>query len=118
MIKFIERYNVNEDERGRFEGLINFGSWEEFNLVSIVKGKTRGGHYHKYTHEAFIMLEGMVSVELENAQAPLKQSVTVKKGDVFIISPNVFHTFSALENSSWINVLSKKHDRNDPDFHK
>ena len=122
MIQTISRYFIYKDERGKFEGLINFGNWKEFNLVETEARVVRGDHYHKKTKEIFIILEGIVKV---TAQKIIKNKLTgdieekiLIKGEVILIEPFVNHIFYTLEKSKWINILSHPIQKNDPDIHR
>ena len=122
MIQIIKRYFTDRDERGKFEGLINFGNWREFNLVETNANVTRGNHYHKKTKEIFIILKGVVKVTAQNI---VKNKLTgdteekiLKKGDVILIEPYVNHTFYTLDKSKWINVLSQIIQKDSPDIHR
>ena len=122
MLKFIERYFVHKDSRGSLEGLVNFGEWREFNMVSSGKGSTRGDHFHKETVELFIILGGEIEVRVQGVAGGLligeSQKFLVQKGDVFMIEPEINHVFKVKKQSRWINVLSKAINENKPDIHK
>ena len=122
MIQIIKRYFTDRDERGKFEGLINFGNWREFNLVETNANVTRGNHYHKKAKEIFIILKGVVKVTAQNI---VKNKLTgdteekiLKKGDVILIEPYVNHTFYTLDKAKWINVLSQIIQKDSPDIHR
>lgn len=122
MIQIIKRYFTNKDERGKFEGLVNFGNWREFNLVETEVNVTRGNHYHEKTKEVFIILEGAVRVIAQNI---VKNKLTgdieekiLKRGDVILIDPYVNHIFYTLKKSKWINVLSQIIQKDNPDIHR
>ena len=118
MIEFINSYFNHVDERGSIVGLVNFGKWEELNIIESLKDTVRGGHYHLKTSELFIILEGRIEVLLENINQGKTKIVEVSKGDVFLIRPGIIHTFTILEYSRWINCLSKKNDSSNSDFHR
>jgi len=118
MIDFINSYFNHQDEKGSIVGLVNFGQWEELNIIESLKAAVRGGHYHLKTSELFIILEGRIEVCLENINQSKTKIVEVKKGDVFLIKPRIIHTFTILENSRWINCLSNKIDPNNKDFYR
>jgi len=118
MIDFINSYFNHQDEKGSIVGLVNFGQWEELNIIESLKDAVRGGHYHLKTSELFIILEGRIEVCLENINQSKTKIVEVKKGDVFLIKPRIIHTFTILENSRWINCLSKKIDSKNKDFYR
>lgn len=117
VIKFIKHYFESKDSRGSITGLINSGSWQEINVIESKAGITRGGHYHRNTVEAFIILAGKIEIELRDL-AGNTEKLTVKKNDVFIIPVNTVHSFHCITNSKWINMLSIKHDPDNPDFHQ
>ena len=120
MIKFIDSYFNHKDERGSIRGIINKNLWEEVNFITSEKGAKRGGHYHKHTKELFFILEGKIEVitQIINLDNKLGEKAIniIKKDDIFLIEPHVVHYFNILEDSKWINVLTKKHDKNNPDI--
>ena len=118
MIDFIDSYFSNSDENGSIVGLVNFGQWEELNIIESLKDAVRGGHYHLRTTELFIILEGRIEVFLENIHNDRTKIVEVNAGEVFLIKPKIIHTFRVLENSRWINCLSTKIDPNNKDFYR
>lgn len=118
MIKFIKNYCENIDERGSLIGLINFGTWEEINIITSKKGALRGNHFHKYTSEIFIILEGEIEVSVNKIGKKDIEKYLVKKGDVFLIKPMVNHVFEVKKDSKWINVLNKKINSTSPDIHR
>ncbi|TLD42259.1 MAG: hypothetical protein JETT_1502 [Candidatus Jettenia ecosi] len=122
MIKLIDRYFIHRDERGLLEGLINFGEWKEFNMITSFSGAIRGNHYHKDTEEIFIILDGEIKVITQRIENDKRvgepNEKVVKSGDVFTIKPLINHTFYILQDSRWINCLSKKIIANNPDIHR
>lgn len=120
MIKFIENYFQHKDDRGSITGLINFGKWEELNIIESEAGVKRGNHYHKYTQELFVILDGRIKVSLQNVKDDKLvggvEEYEVRQGDVFILEVNINHVFDILEKSRWINMLSVKTDEKLPDI--
>jgi dTDP-4-dehydrorhamnose 3,5-epimerase-like enzyme len=119
MIRRISDYFNHQDQRGIIQGIINFGTWEEINYITSVEGAVRGGHYHKYTKEAFLVLKGKIKIVTRNlgcSQSDLDEDV-VKKGDVFIIDPYVIHTFYTIEDAAWINILSQRINKENQDIY-
>lgn len=120
-MKVINNYLHHSDERGSITGLVNFGRWEELNIITSSKDAVRGNHYHKSIIELFIVLEGKIKVVLERITSDGisgKEEHIVKTGDVFMIEPLINHTFICLEDSRWMNLLSKKMDKMAPDIFK
>ena len=123
MIEFISSYFEYSDERGSFHGLVNFGNWEEINIISSEAFSIRGNHYHKYTDELFLILEGRIKITLQKVLSNKKLDKEKKtfealKGDVFLIKKNVNHIFEIIEYSKWINVLSMKINKKNPDINR
>jgi len=123
MIKILEPYFLFEDERGFLKGLINFGNWHEINLIYSQANSIRGNHYHKETEEIFIILEGKIKVTLYKVcdgviNINSKKEYIFEKEQVFLVEKNVLHIFEILEDARWINILSKKTDPKNPDFHR
>ena len=120
MIEFISHYFQYYDERGSIIGLVNFGNWKELNIIESESGEIRGNHYHKNTDELFIILDGMIKIQVQEVSEGVlvnnMQEFNVKQGDVFLIKKNINHTFEILETSRWINALSIRTDENDPDI--
>jgi len=121
MIKFIERYFKDGDERGSIEGIINYGEWKEINLITSSSGSVRGNHYHKHITELFIILDGEIKVVVQKVKDGKLVGDTfennVESGDVFLIESFVNHTFFVKKDSRWINVLSKAIKEKEPDLY-
>ena len=116
MYKLIENYFSFKDDRGEIRGLVNFGNWQEVNYVKSYKDTVRGNHYHKKTKEVIIILDGKINVELKSGDNV--EALTLKKGDVILIEPMTIHTFTMLEDSSWINLMNVKNEKDAPDIYK
>jgi len=114
MIRFIQPYFEHADARGAIRGLVNFGAWEELNLIRSEAGAVRGNHYHERTDELFVVLEGRIRITLQRvahgALAAERKECEVKAGDVFMVERNVNHVFEILEPSVWLNALSIRTD--------
>ena len=123
MIEFIPNYIEHSDKRGSLLGLVNFGNWKEINIICSEADTVRGNHYHKNTDELFLILEGKIKITLQKvlnykALDNEKKTFNVQEGDVFLIKKNVNHIFETIEYSKWINVLSKKLNKDKPDIHR
>ena len=122
MITFYKNYFHNADSRGLIKGIINEGNWQEINYFETTKNQIRAEHYHKETDELFIILKGKIKITLEKIdnngnRSSKKENYEIKKDDIFVISRMTYHIFEILENSIWINALSKKMDLSNPDIH-
>lgn len=122
MMRFIEHYFSHADNRGRIDGLINTGLWEEVNLIQTQADTVRGNHYHQATKELFVILEGKIRVAVQQVNqgrlVGMPEEHTVAAGDVFLIEPWVNHTFHVVQDAKWLNLLSRKTDQKNPDIHR
>lgn len=114
----ISPYFYFQDERGKLIGILQGKKMEEMNYLESVKGCTRGGHYHKSTDENFFIIQGKIKVILSNIDDKSKKEFFIEGGDILAIPPNVLHTFEVLEESKWVNMLSKAMDNNNKDIFK
>ena len=115
-MKNLAPYQTREDARGKLVGLMNEGTWEEFNYLETGAGQTRGNHYHKHTLELFFILDGDIDIEIVRQDGTvLRDHVTA--GDIMLIEPGEIHTFHCLTATRWINALSRRFDPDNPDFH-
>lgn len=105
------------DDRGKLIGVFQGYKWEEINFIESFKGCIRGNHYHKETVEGFFIVDGKIKVTLIDIVKKTKRKFIAKKGDILLINPNNLHTFEMLENSKWINMLSKHFNGKTKDIH-
>ncbi|MCX6808593.1 MAG: sugar nucleotide-binding protein [Candidatus Berkelbacteria bacterium] len=106
------------DDRGKIRG-ISDESWEEINCLESISGIVRGNHYHKFCDEGFFVVEGKIKVDFLKVEDKGQDCHFIaEKGDVFKIYPYTLHTFETLEDSKWINFLTKKTDQNNKDIYK
>ncbi|MAD12206.1 MAG: hypothetical protein CMC04_05740 [Flavobacteriaceae bacterium] len=122
MLTFLKNHFSVSDSRGEMIGLINQGNWQELNLFKTSSNQLRGSHYHKFTDELFIILKGKIKIQLskvtENGELIGKtKCINVSKGDVFIIPKLTYHIFEIFETTEWINALSIRLDKKNPDMH-
>ena len=86
------------------------------------KGSIRGGHFHQYTRELFYILKGKIEIKIQEVKNKKlfgeQRIINVNPNDIFLIEPNYIHTFKIIEDAEWINVLSKKIDKKNPDILK
>ncbi len=114
----ISPYFYFKDERGKIIGLIQDEKFEEINYIESKGDSIRGNHYHRETKEAFFIISGKIRVELTDVEDKKKSAFIVEGGDFFIVRPNTNHIFYVLENSVWINMLSKSMKNGEEDFFK
>jgi dTDP-4-dehydrorhamnose 3,5-epimerase-like enzyme len=117
-MEFLQKYTIHEDPRGSFFGIINKYTWGEINFIHTKAGVERGNHYHRYTKELFYILSGEIQIDVRNIVTQDEQHFRAKPHMVFIIDPYEVHTFTTIEDSTWLNMLSHRMDENNPDFFK
>jgi len=91
MITFIQPEFFHSDERGTLYQLFH-DTWKQVNVSQSHAGSQRGSHYHKRNREAFFIIEGKIDMNLEYKGKV--QHISAKKGDFFMLEPEVFHSFS------------------------
>lgn len=104
MIKIIKPDFVFEDERGTLTQLIHEG-YTQINVVTSKAGVERGNHYHALNKEGFYVVEG--AFLLEASLGEKKEAYEFKKGDMFIIEPNVMHRFVYREDTLLVAFYDK-----------
>ncbi len=117
MGNIIAPYCYHGDARGMIYGITHGLHWEEVNYIESVEGCIRGNHYHQSTVEAFYIITGRIKVTLKNISDGCEKNFIAIKGDIINVPINTVHTFSMIEDSQWINMLSKPIDPSDPDIH-
>ena len=110
-------YVKRVDDRGGFCGITQ-ERWAEVNFVETAAGQVRGNHYHKETRELFFIISGEIEIIVTDLRSGERTEMSVTKGDIFIIEPYELHTFRTKTDAQWLNMLSKPHDPQDPDFHQ
>ena len=105
MIKILKPDFVFEDERGSLVQLVRDG-YKQINVVTSKAGVERGRHYHALNREGFYVVEGAFTVEAKLGEKT--EFFNFKKGDMFIIEPNVIHTFEYVEDSVLVTSSATK----------
>ncbi len=116
-MEFLEMYVIHEDPRGIFRGITNKYTWGEINYIETEKNVVRGNHFHKFTKELFYILEGRVRMTIRNLFTDEVHVSEVGPNAVFIVDPYEVHTFTTLEDSKSLNMLSHNLDEHEPDIH-
>lgn len=117
-VHIVKRYMDRSDERGRMVGLVNSGDWREVNYVETRAGRTRGGHYHRETHELVFVLSGEIEVELRSVHdASDVATVSLKSGEGLRVDPFVLHTMRYTRDTVHVSLLDRPFDPDQPDLH-
>ncbi|WP_428045583.1 cupin domain-containing protein [Candidatus Avelusimicrobium fimicolum] len=112
LIKFIKPDFEFSDDRGSLKQLVHNG-WKQVNYITSVEGSFRGDHYHKENQEAFFVISGEFELTLEHIKTHEKAHYTLKKGDFFIIYPEVMHSFLYKKDTSLISMYNYGVERPD-----
>lgn len=99
------------DVRGEFLGIVNYGSWQEINIVHSKAASTRGGHYHRKTTEIIFMLEGEAEVVLAPCHDLQRaERLTLTAGEGIQITPLTAHLLTYPIDSKHIQLLDLRFD--------
>ncbi|MBN1531773.1 MAG: cupin domain-containing protein [Spirochaetes bacterium] len=118
-----QKATFTRDARGLFTCLLSEGlhGYADLNYAETKKGETRGNHYHKTTGELFIVISGAIELtveKIENDTVVKRETHTFTRFDSFEIEPYENHTIRALEDSTWIALLTETFSEEKMDFHK
>jgi len=102
--------------------LKNNGSYIAFGTIyggSIIKGQIRGGHFHEFKEEYFILLRGTVKFYLEDVNTKEKKKGDLSMGYRLRIGENVAHAMTNVKDDPAIffSVATKPYEEG-PDTHK
>lgn len=117
-MRFLTPFSKFEDERGTLLGVTKGKTWEELNYLESKAGAVRGNHYHKEIHEMVFFIDGKVELKIHNIKTSQEETAELKPGDIIVIEPYEVHTFEALSDSKWVNMLSIVYDPENPDVFK
>ncbi len=95
---------VHRDDRGIIVDLLN-ESIEHVGIITSKKGAVRGNHYHKTSKQYTYIFSGSFEVLLrpfDNLEQ--KETLILKTGDLIEITPGIVHTFTAIEDSTLIEM--------------
>jgi len=89
-----------EDERGKLIQLIRDG-YRQVNVIFSKKSVVRGGHYHKHNSEAFYIISGALTIDVDGAKHRFAE------GDFFGIDPFDVHSFFFEEDTVLVSMYSE-----------
>lgn len=125
-VNLVDQETVHQDDRGIFSNIQFDVHWSEMNYVESNSSVSRGNHYHQFSTELFVLLEGLIRVDSANVSInskgePRKSSLiqhTFQAGDIFYISPMTWHCFYIEQPSKWVAIMSSPHTSNNLDIIK
>lgn len=104
LIEWLKPDFVFENEVGSLKQLVHEG-WKQVNVISSRPNSIRGGHYHKYNSEGFYVIQGSFILRVWKDECV--ETYEIKTGDMFLIRPDVFHTFEYHEETLLISMYSR-----------
>lgn len=111
LVEILKPDFVFEDDRGLLTQ-ITHENYAQVNAVFSKKDAVRGNfHYHKNTKEVFYVISGKIEVELYLDE--IREKHLFQKGDMFVISENVRHSFDYKEDSYLVVLYTKRVENKD-----
>lgn len=111
----------HEDQRGFFQELVRASDSnhriEQVSWFKINPKQRRGGHYHEYTSETFVVLIGecRVTIYPMDNYDEINEDHILKEGESIVIKPYTWHSFYSQEGAVLLVVASKEFDPKDTD---
>lgn len=103
LITYLKPDFVFKNDAGSLKQLVHDG-WKQINIITSHPGSTRGGHYHKYNREGFYVAEGRFLLTVWKDDE--REIYEMRRGDMFLIPPYVFHTFEYYEETLLVSMYS------------
>lgn len=114
-------YKKIEDDRGYFMELFRKSDdsfcVEQVSLCHINPGQERGGHFHTRFGEIFLVIDGEMTLVLENVKTGVvSKAVLNKKTGYYRIRPYEKHSVIAVDSAcTFVILANKEFDPNDAD---
>lgn len=105
LIEFISHEFIHCDDRGKLVQLVSGNEWSQINYIKSKANAFRGGHYHKINRELFYVIDGEFILSLDLRSTILKYKMVA--GDMFVISPLVYHSFHFISPTDLITMYDK-----------
>lgn len=81
--------------------------------IELRAGTARGNHYHKVKQEYIYLLNGTVSLFLEDLESKAEEVLPMIPGDLVLILPGIAHTLSVEKSGEAIEFSPAQFDPND-----
>lgn len=79
-------------------------------VVELRAGCLRGNHYHKVKRERIYVLQGRLSVVVEDPQTRARAVVALVAGDLLLIQPGIAHALQTVEPGQAIEFAQSRFD--------
>ena len=96
LIEWLQPDFTYQGPQGILKQLVHDG-WKQINVVDYVAGAKSGNHCHRFNQECFYVVRG--SFRLRVWRGSETEEYVMKPGDMFVVLPEVFHSFEYLEDS-------------------
>jgi dTDP-4-dehydrorhamnose 3,5-epimerase-like enzyme len=107
---------IREDDRGRFEELINVGVWESLIHGTMQKDAVMGHHYHADTILFFYLLEGTARITTVDVTTTDRREYMLEAGQGFLFRPSEARAIQYLEDARFLILKSRRYDPENPDL--
>lgn len=77
--------------------------------IELIKGKIRGGHYHKSRWEATYLLRGEVELTVSDVKNGKTAKARIKEGNIFFLKPGVAHIIKVIKSGHAIEFSNKRY---------
>ena len=81
--------------------------------IELRPGFVRGNHYHKVKEEWIYLIEGQVTLLLEDVESKEKASVSIESGDLIFIPTEIAHALQIAEPGQAIEFSKARFDATD-----
>ncbi len=102
-----------EEERGEFVQVSYREQIYHVAAFEIIKGYTRGNHYHEKKEEIFYIFRGRIKALLMDMDTLQKEERILKKGNKVKVKPRCGHLFYGLEDTLIIEYSPQIYDKED-----
>lgn len=102
------------DARGSLtvmEGALPFSVVRSYWIFGA-DGQTRGGHRHRYTHQALVAISGAVTIYMNDGEY-IENVLLEHPGDCLIVQPKDWHTMTFGAGSVLLVMSSHSYDRSE-----
>ena len=81
--------------------------------VELRAGSARGNHFHRVKEEQIYLMQGELKLVVGDIESSARESITLKAGDLAVISPRVAHALHTLSPGWAIEFSTTRFDPSD-----
>ena len=101
------------ENRGEMAIIVDGQPFCHLKCLTIKKGHSRGGHYHKKKMEQVYLFSGKIRITWLDLASTEKGQAELGRGQKVKITPQLAHVYEALEDSLLIEYCNVKYDVED-----